>query len=382
MIAAAALSSAGASADGGGVEWSTRAMLAGYYDSDDVAVLTPTLEAAAEDPIAGWSARGSYLVDVVSAASVDIVSSASPRWTEVRHAATLGAGYKPGDLGATVSGATSIEPDYVSLAAGFGTTLDLARKHATLLVGYDYEHDIAGRAGTPFSSYSLRLNRHQFRAGAALVLGRATILTPMLDVSFERGRQEKPYRWLPLFDPAVADEVPVGASVDLVNELRQPGRMAESLPESRERVAASLRLAHRFERSTLVLWDRAYADSWGLIASTSDLRWVVELSRRLSIWPRARFHAQSGSSFWRRAYTGSIAEGEVSVPRYRTGDRELGPLWSLGFGSGVGWDFGAEDPKSLSASLELQAIYTDFLDALYIDDRWAAFGVAGLTARF
>ena len=364
------------------VAWETALEVGGYYDSDHVAVLSPALKAQAREPAGGWSANGSYLVDIVSAASVDIVSTASPRWTEVRHAGTLGVGYEEGGTGGEVHGATSVEPDFVSLAAGVSGKYALARKSATLSLGYGYEHDEAGRTGTPFSVYALRLDRHRASASVELVMDRATTLAPSLDVMLESGRQEKPYRFLPLFDESVADSVPPGASPELVDELRLPGRVAERLPDSRQRYAAALRLAHRFRRSTLLLWERGYLDSWGLLASTTDARWVVELHRRWSLWPKLRLHTQSGVSFWRRAYVGSVGAGQVVVPEYRSGDRELGPLWSAALGAGVGWDMGGRDPRSMSLSLEAQGIYTDFRDALYIDHRWAGFAVASFALRF
>jgi hypothetical protein len=364
------------------VRWETGGEVAGYYDTDQIWAVTPSLRAAASDPSAGLSANGGYLVDIVSAASVDIVSAASPRWFEVRHAGILGAEYKPGRAGASLSLATSVEPDYVSVAGGLTGSYDFARKNVTLSLGYLYEHDVAGRTGTPFSVYALRLDRHQLSGGAEVVVGRATTLTPELDVTFESGRQEKPYRWLPLFDATVAPRVPVGASVDEVNRLRLPGRVAEHLPDNRQRYAGSARLAHRFERSTLTLWDRVYLDSWGLLASTTDASWVVELSRRWSIWPHLRFHDQAAATFWKRAYVGSVGAGQVVVPEHRSGDRELGPYWTLTAGPGLRFDMGSSDPRSVSATLEIEGSYTEFRDALYIDHRWAGFAVAGFSVRF
>lgn len=375
------LASAGASADPS-VRWETGGEVAGYYDSDHVWAVTPSVHARAHDPTEGWNASGSYLVDIVSAASVDIVSAASPRWNEVRHAGSLGAGYKPGAFGGALSLATSIEPDFVSFVGGATASWDVARKNALLSLGYSFEHDVAGRTGTPFSVYALRLDRHAVVARAELVLGPATLLTPALEVQLESGRQEKPYRWLPLFDRSVASSVPVGASVDLVNQLRLPGRVAERLPETRRRYALSLRLAHRFAHSTLTLWDRAYADDWGLVASSTDASWVFELSRRWSLWPHLRFHAQTGASFWRRAYVGSVGAGQVVVPEFRSGDRELSPLWTATAGPGLRFDMGGADPRSLSATLEIEGAYTDFRDAVYIDHRWSGFAVAGFSARF
>ena len=53
--------------------------VAGYSDTDHVAVVTPSVAGHVGNPAAGWSVDGSYLVDVISAASVDIVSTASRR---------------------------------------------------------------------------------------------------------------------------------------------------------------------------------------------------------------------------------------------------------------------------------------------------------------
>ncbi|MEZ4221053.1 MAG: DUF3570 domain-containing protein [Polyangiaceae bacterium] len=356
--------------------WDGNGELSGYYDSDDVTVVTPAVGAKAKTDD-GWSARGGYLIDIVSAASVDIVSTASPRWTEVRHAGELGAGFERGNYAVNLSGAASFEPDFVSWTAGLEGSRFFANKQLLLTVGYAFQRDIAGRKGTSFSDYALRSVRHTASTSAELVLDRATTLTLALDVMLESGRQEKPYRYLPLFAADVAPMVPTGASIELVNQLRLPGRIGEQLPDTRRRAAASARLAHRFEHSTLTFWDRIYADGWGMFANTADARWVVEVSRALSLWPALRFHEQSAVSFWRRAYVGSIQDGRVDAPSFRTGDRELSRLWTAtaGFGAGLA------PSQDLRLSMQLDASYTDFPNTLYIDHRWATFAVAAVDVR-
>src|SRR5262245_27253799 len=64
-----------------------------YADSVAVEVLTPTVAGSVESPTAGWRVDGHYLVDVVTAASPDIVATASRRWTEVRQAGHIGGRY-------------------------------------------------------------------------------------------------------------------------------------------------------------------------------------------------------------------------------------------------------------------------------------------------
>src|SRR5690348_7140510 len=74
------------SSGGGGTIVKAKSEVSAYADTDSVSVFTPGLEAEIKDPLSGWSATGSYLVDIVSAASVDIVSTASGHWTELRQA--------------------------------------------------------------------------------------------------------------------------------------------------------------------------------------------------------------------------------------------------------------------------------------------------------
>ena len=118
------------------------------------------------------------------------------------------------------------------------------------------------------------------------------------------------------------------------------------------------------------------------MSSSSDVSWLWELSSRLSLTPRARFHVQSSVDFWQRAYVAEIGAGELTVPALRSGDRELSALWtgSLGIGSewrtqpmyGRGWAFGA--------LMELG--FTRFLDAMFIEQRSSTLAVLTVERTF
>src|SRR5208283_3657207 len=142
-------------------------------------VLTPSINAGI-DNVSGASLTGSYLVDVVSAASADIVSTASNRWQEVRQAGGLGAQYKPHDFGVGVGGSVSSEPDYLSYGFFATAVKDFDEKNWTLNFGFGYSHDTAGRCGdngqcTPFSVFSRDLQRSTFNGGIAWVVDRASL---------------------------------------------------------------------------------------------------------------------------------------------------------------------------------------------------------------
>lgn len=373
LVAAAAAALVSCSLTPVGAEWTSRVRLetAGYADSDHVSVVSPMVQGSVESPTRGIKFGGSYLVDVVSAASVDIVSTATKRWTEIRHAGTVSAGYKPHDIGLNANAYASVEPDYRSLGGGGTFVYDFNDRLHTFSFGYSFAEDVSGRSGTPFSVFSAVIDKHTISPGLTLTVDRATVLSLGLDLMFEKGDSSKPYRYVPFF--ASESAVPAGASVDTVNQARLSQRALEHLPLERDRYALSGRLLHRWEKVTLRLNERLYADNWGMSASTTDLRLPWDLSEHFRIYPHGRLHVQQGVSFWKHAYT--LENGQW--PTYWAGDRELGPLRTVTFGGGAQWELGR-----FIFTAQCDGMYTRFLDALYIVQRWGVLGSLGVEAVF
>lgn len=359
--------------------------VAGYTDSDNVTVLTPSIGLGINN-LNGASLRAHYLVDVVSAASVDIVSTASPRWEEVRHAGGLSMDYKPGDIGIGLGGSVSSEPDYLSYGGFARLSKDFAEKNWTVFLGAGLSRDTIGRCGglegdcTPFSVFSRRVWRSSLNGGVSVVVDPASLLSLAVDAVFDSGDQSKPYRYVPMFSPDVAATVPLGASIEWVNDNRLPEQPLEQLPLSRRRYALTARYARRTGSSTLRLMQRGYYDNWGLAASSTDARFVLDLGSRFAVGAHGRFHTQGGVSFWRRAY---VSGSGWDLPLYRTGDRELGPLYTATGGLSFTVYLGsAADPKRWALELMADAMYTSFRDSLFILDRTAGLSALGIAGAF
>lgn len=353
----------------------------GYIDSNATSVLTPSVGINVESPTAGWGVSGRYLVDIVSAASPDIVSTASPHWTEIRQAGNLGARYKPGTFGVSVNASTSYTSDYLALSAGAQVTQDLDEKNLTLIAGYGYGHDTIGRSRTPFSVFSHTLGYHSLQAGVSRIVNPSLVIGVYGDAVLENGDQSKPYRYIPIFAPSVAASIPVGASPTLVANSRIQAKPLEQLPLERERYALTVRLAWRGDNgTTLRVEERGYADTWGLKASTTDARYFIDLSQRWTIWPHARFNVQNSVSFWKRAYT---ANGLNDLPALRTGDRELSSLFTAGGGGGVRIALGkAGSVDDLVLTTTIDAFYTSFADTIYVKERLSALAATALEIAF
>ncbi len=347
-----------------------------YADTDHVFVETPSISGSVTNPTQGWTAGGHYLADVVSAASVDIVSTASRTWHEIRQEGSVEGSYKPKTFGVQANAAVSDEPDYVSLSGGAAVTQDLSNKNVTWLLGYAYGHDVAGRTGTPFSVFSHTIDRSALSGVLTLVLGPTMVGSIVGDAIFESGDSSKPYRYIPLFPSSAS--VPRGASIDLVNSLRVSARPLEQLPLSRQRYGVTMRLAHRYGRATLRLDERLYVDSWTMKATTTDARYLMDVSRRVETGPHVRVHAQTAVDFWQRAYT--FGPG-FEVPALRTGDRELGPLVNLTGGWTLRIGMGPEaNPGTWVLGFSLNATSTQYLDDLYVTQRVSALGGVSLEA--
>ena len=354
----------------------------GYMDTDHVNVLSPSISGGVSDDVAGWSVSGHYLVDVVSAASVDIVSTASPHWTEVRHAGSVAANatFEPVTLGAL--GVISREPDYLSLTAGATFGFDLFEKNLSPYFAASREADSVGRTDLPHQ-YWRDKQVTSLQVGLTIVLGRASIASLQWDGSFERGYLAKPYRYVPLFAPGRASLIGPGASIAKVNRLRLDARPNEQLPTARDRHAVSGHLAHRYTASTLRVDERLYGDSWGLMASTSEFRYFVDVGRRFELWPHLRFHVQSRVSFWQRAYEAVPGPGgALGVPVLRTGDRELGPLQTIVLGAGARLKLTDSPSQKWDLVLEADVGRTHFSDALYITERDMGYSTLAIEAQF
>lgn len=361
-----------------------------YSDTTRVYVLTPAVNAAVSSPTSGWNVGGSYLLDMVTAASPDIVSQASPPFRESRHAGSLTGGYKPGIYGAQASANVSKEPDYVSMTGGLALTADLNDKLITPRIGYSYTHDRIGRSSAPLSLFEKNkifeksFNIHEVEAGVTFVMSANMVLLVSGTAQFERGDQSKPYRYVPMFDPNTAPLVRKGEKVETVNEFRLAVRPLEQLPTSRDRYAAGGRFMLRMGNATLRLEERLYYDTWGILASTTDGRYMMDLSRHLRVWPHLRLHAQTGASFYKLAYAAySEPNGQLIVPLFRTSDRELSPMGTVTLGAGT--RIGLSEPEAevkYGITFTGDLMHSQYFETLYIKDRTAIYGTVAFDVEF
>ena len=188
-----------------------------------------------------------------------------------------------------------------------------------------------------------------------------------------------------MFAPDVAAQVPKGLTVEGVNNNRLPERPLEQLPLERQRYGLAFSVAHRFTNATLRVSERGYYDSWGVLATTTDGRFMYDVTKGFRLWPHLRVHYQGNASFYQLAYVAQPTDSTdpnsgVAIPAFRTGDRELAQMLGITAGGGARYDFGERRAYGLMFNGDF--ISTLFLNHLFTKRRFGFFGALTFEAEF
>jgi hypothetical protein len=306
-----------------------------YADSDHTTVVSPLVQGTA-DVTPTTSVTLGYVADIVSSASVDVVSQASAtRIHDTRQQASGGFAHSFGSLSWHATYSYSHENDYLSNTLATGLDKELFDKNTTLSLGYAASLNDVGRAHD--ANFSRSLDVQSASASWTQILSETLIGQLTYELTDASGFQSSPYRF-----------VPVRSSLDAAPEFW----VMETDPDSRWRNAIVLALNHALGDSSSIQGDyRLYHDTWGITSHTLGARYFVHLTPALELRLRERFYTQNGATFYENNYT--------SVQQYMAFDRELSPLWSETFGGALYYLITPRIEGELKADLFYYS-YSDF----------------------
>lgn len=337
-----------------------------YTDTDNVQAYTPALSVRRALDADGSRVGASAAVDVVSAASVDVVSHATSRFLEARTQGQLDGVAALGDQQLSLAYRFSWEPDYLSNGLTAGWRSRLGTPDSALDVTYGLTWDVVGRVGSSWSVFSEELYTHNATLSLTQTLGQETVLRGVYSLTAQHGYMEKPYRYVPLF---AAD----GASVTSAQFDRQrlPQRPPESVPDTRVGHALGARLVQYLEPidGSLRLDYQIYLDDWSVMSHVVDARVLGTVSRGLRFGGYARGYLQTGASFWQRTYR--VEPGQI--PLLRSLDRDLSTYGSVTGGLRLEWEW-----QELSGYVDGAAMVTHWEDFLLLNERLAILAQVGL----
>lgn len=325
-----------------------------YADDDHTTVVSPVVEASA-DVSTNTQVSAGYLADVITSASIDVVSQASATTIhDTRHQITAALSRAFDRVTAHASYLFSTENDYRShvLATSLDATFD--DKNTTLSLGYALALDTVGRSGDHNFAKPMTVNTAS--VSWTQVLSRRAVAQVSYELAHAGGFQSSPYRF-----------VPVSAAVGATPEYWVP----ETDPDSRWRNAAVVGVNWYLGNEKSLQADyRLYHDSWGITSSTVGTRFFVNLGPKLELRLRNRFYAQGGASFYRDHY--------ATPQTYMALDRELSPLWSETFGGKLMIALG----ERLEGELKLDAFYYRYADFPLLPSRLGANVGLGVSLQY
>ena len=241
-----------------------------------------------------WSLNASFGLDQITSASTDNidddVSSASR--IDLRSYSTLEAARTFETQTVVISAGFSKEYDYSSAMVGLRWTRDFNLRNTTVAASGRYYADrlqligIDGSEGEDDDTPTATRRTTDLSFSVTRLLGRRTVGTVEVGVSLQRGFLSTPFHEVVL---AASSGVPSGL------------RVAERLPDTRDRRAVGVRLNHAATNWLVERLEfRYYSDTFGITAYTVDTETHVRLPSADEMWifPILRFHRQTGSDYF------------------------------------------------------------------------------------
>jgi len=282
------------------------------------------------------SLSGQYYVDMVSNASIDVVTTASP-FRETRHEVSLGLDVAHRDALVSLSASRSQEPDYTATTVGIDASQEVFGGMTTVSLGFSRGSDDVGRKDEGMFDQA---THWQYRLGVSQILSPRWIASLNTEVVADSGYLGNPYRVARIYGAAVP----------------------ERMPRTRTSRAIKARVIGDIGGGNALRGEyRYFWDTWDISAHTVELGWRREWGTQWLTDAFVRYGVQSAALFY--------SDNATTETTYLTRNRQLSDFNNVGLGATVqyapeGWQ--ARWQLKLNAALELvrfdYAHYTDLRD--------------------
>jgi hypothetical protein len=301
--------------DGGGVKASGPALLVRKSLADRV------------------SLSATYYVDMVSNASIDVVTTASP-FKERRTEFGVGLEYTYRDSLLTIAATRSKEPDYIADGVSMDLSQEVFGGMTTVNLGFTRGSDEVGKVGEGFFDSA---THWRYRLGVTQVLTPRWLMSANLEAVSDDGYLGSPYRSALVFGAAVPERNPRTRSSRAIKF----GAIGEVLPRT------AVRGEYRY------FWD-----NWDIKAHTVELGLSRYVGESFLIDGYVRSYAQSHALFY--------SDNATSETIYVSRNRQLSTFNSLGLGAKVSYVYvrvpGQYEVKAHLGYELVQFKFKDFTD--------------------
>ncbi|NJN51929.1 MAG: DUF3570 domain-containing protein [Gammaproteobacteria bacterium] len=313
------------------------------YDGGGLTVEGPSVlvRKGFADKVSVW---GNYYVDMISSASIDVVTTASP-YDEERTEVSAGVDYLYGKTFMGLSYTNSDESDYTSNNVRFGISQDFFGDLTTLGISYVRGWDEVRRNGD--DEFGEEIDRQSYRVDVSQVITKNMVLNLNYEGITDEGFLNNPYRSVRYVDPSSARGYSYEAEI-------YPRTKTSSSIAARSVYYLPYRAAARAEY-------RYYTDTWGISAWNVEVGYVHPLPKGIMLDVRYRYYDQDAADFYSDLFP------RQNYQNFLARDKELSTFTSHTIGMGVTYEFGTRlVPFFKKGEVSLVA---DFLRLQYDDFR-------------
>jgi hypothetical protein len=250
------------------------------------------------------SLSGTYYADMVSNASIDVVTNASP-FKENRNEYGVGLDYAVRDALITLSASRSKEPDYIARAVSLDLSQETFGGMTTVALGFTRASDEVGQRDRGFFDSA----RHwRYRVGVTQILTPRWLASLNFEAVSDEGFLGNPYRSARVFGAAVPERNPRTRSSRAV-KFRAVGDLGNGL---------AVRGDYRY------FWD-----NWEIKAHTFELGAARRFGDRWLVDGYGRYTSQDKALFY--------FDNAASETLYVSRNRQLSTYDTIGLGAKASW---------------------------------------------
>jgi len=289
-----------------------------------------------------YSVSANYYVDMVSSASIDVMTTASP-YKEERTQGSFAFDMLQGKTQYSVGYTLSDENDYTANTASFELSQDMFGDLTTLSFGFSQGWDEVRKRGD--ATFEETVDRRNYR------LGLSQIVTPRIMAGFnyevitDEGFLNNPYRSVRYLDDSSA---------------RGYSYQAEVYPGTRTSNSVALNARYYLEYRAAVHGEyRFYTDTWGIDANTLQLGYTHPWRAQWIFEAGYRWYDQSAANFYSDLFP------RVNAQNFLGRDKELSTFTSHMFSLGATYElpaFGWERVRRSTVNLFYDRIHYDYAD--------------------
>jgi len=273
------------------------------------------------------SVVANYFLDMVSSASIDVLSTASP-FTDERTQMSLGVDYLRGKTTYSIGYIDGEESDYLAKTAYFNVSQDMFGDLTTISLGFrrgmnevfrNVKDPVTG-AKQRDPSFQQDMDSRGWSASLTQVLTRDLLGVVAYELVTDEGYLNNPYRQIRYADPTS----PRGFSF-----------APEVYPRTKTSNSASARLKYSLPwwRAAVDGTYRFYTDTWGVQAHTVQLGYTQPAFGNWVFDARYRYYTQNAADFYRDLFP------RRNTLNFQGRDKELATYTGNTIGVGASWEF-------------------------------------------